>query len=256
VPYVRLAGGALLEQRVGGRVTLRAEGGYEVSGSTQNVNLPLQWGPAGLLAVKVDVTGVDSLTTTALGKHADFMTGQRQTLLEATERWARHLSRELEGEVSAGVGVVQQSVTDAAPAVPWAVLPVAAVGVSWRLPVEGSKLELRARCGLAPFADRFTATVYERLDALVAATWSTRDGLTVGLGLSGARSFAGVASSTSPDFFVAIESSLAWAAQPWLTLGTSLRAAHTEVLVEGATPANQWLVSAWVAVHSEGRKSW
>ena len=260
VNYERLMGSLSLQQGLSAHVTLLAEGSYEVSGSTDNVQLPLQWGPRAVLQVRVEATRVDTLTTAVLGYHADFNTGQSQTVVEATQKWARRLSRQLLGEARAGIAVVKQEVlpqtAGEALLSTLAVEPVASLSLTSNVPLRFSTLELRARVGLEPFSDRFTATVYERLDSTVGAAWVLRKDVAFGLAVSAARSFPPASGATPPDFYVAGETSVAWTLQPWLVLGATLRASHTELLSPGSTPINQWLTSLSVTVRNHESTSW
>jgi hypothetical protein len=260
VNYERLMGSLSLQQGLSAHVWLLAEGAYEVSGSTDNVQLPLQWGPRGVLQVRVEATQVDTLTTGVVGSHADFSTGQSQTVVEVTQRWARRLSRQLLGEATAGLAAVKQQVLpqtagDALRST-LAVEPVASLGLTASVPLRFSTLELRASVGLEPFSDRFTATVYERLDGKVGAAWVLRKELALGLALSAARSFPPASGATPPDFYVAAETTVALTLQPWLVLGAALRASHTELLTPGSTPNNQWLTSLSVTVRNHESTSW
>jgi hypothetical protein len=259
VDYVRSSTTLAVSQRVSPLLLLRAEGTYQVSGSPQSTGLPLQWGPSGLLQALWELTPVDHFVTTASVQHAEFVTLQRQTLGQATQAWKHALTPVLDFELVGGLAVVQQYAPDLGAVAAHTsvdVEPVLGVTALDTLQVRGSVLGLRGHVGLAPFADRFTATVYERLETTVGATWALRSTLTMSIAASMARSFPRAESATPADLLVGGETSTVWALQPWLSVGAALRAVHVEALTSGAVSQNQWLASVSLTLHDREHTSW
>ncbi len=259
VDYVRSSTSLSVGQRVAPHLLFRIEGTYQVSGSTQTTGLPLQWGPAGVLQAVWELTPVDQFVTTASAQHADFATLQRQTLVEATQRWKHELTAVLSVEAVGGIAVVQQYAPDllAVPAhTGLDVLPVLGVTALQTLQVRSSVLGLHGHVGLAPFADRFTATVYERLETTVGVSWVLRSTLTMSVAASLARSFPRAGTGITPDLLVGGETATVWAVQPWLSLGAAVRAVHVEALVPGNFAQNQWLASVSLTLHDLEHTAW
>jgi hypothetical protein len=136
------------------------------------------------------------------------------------------------------------------------VMPIASITATNAVPVRGSKVELRGRASLAPFADRFTATVYERLEGSAGAAWVLRGELAMGVALSVARSFPKPSLGVAPDVQVGGESSVVWSPKKWLSLGGLLRASHVELLIAEVTPMNSWLASVSVTVREQEHVAW
>jgi hypothetical protein len=259
VDYLRGVATLTVEQRFSPSIMLGGEASYDVSGSPTSVALPLQWGPSGALRLRWDDAQADHFITALVARHADFITGHRQTIVEATQGWARQLLRPLLVEVVAGVAVVEQAVpaTGVVPAVKdLSVMPVITGAATYVAAVRGSKLELKGRAGLAPFADRFTATVYERLGGSVGLTWTFHVDLVAAVVLSAARSFPSAVQQVPADYLLAAESSVAWSAQPWLVVGAALRAAHVEVLGSNGSSQDQWLASVSLTLRDREHTSW
>jgi hypothetical protein len=258
VDYVRGAASLSLALRLGSRLSLEAEGGYEISGSQTNIALPLQWGPTAAARVRWATSEVDHFTTALEARHADFITGHRQTLVESTQLWARRLNRLVLIESTLGAAVVQQDAPagEVAAVSSLGLVPIAGVAGTLALPVRGSKLEVLARARLAPFADRFTATVYERVSASTGVAWTFHRTLTMAAMLSAARSFPPPLGATPPDVLLSVESSLSWAVQPWLSLGVTMRAVHVEVLIPNGGGQNQWLTGLSVTLSERAHVAW
>lgn len=260
VQIVRSTTTASLQGRAGAHLLWRGEGSYQVSGSTQTDQLPLGWGPGGLALLGWEPTRVDRFTTTATVRQTTFMTGHQQLIGELTETWTRALSRQLSLEGGGGVAVVNQRFPPPAVGVSgreaFEVQPVAVVVLTSKVPIRRSVLELGGRASLAPFADRFTATVYERLSVSGRAMWVFERDLATIVIISVARSFPGPALMMAPDFLVTAEATLAWTATPWLILGASLRGAHIALLTPVPSSQNQWLASVSVAFQRQDSASW
>lgn len=260
VPYLRSASVLSLEGPLGAHVLLGGEASYLISGSTTSALLPLQWGPAALARLGWDATPLDRFKTATEFMHADFNTGHSQTLWELTETWNRKLSRPLSLEVMGGAAVIRQllPIVTGGPlsGVYFDAQPVAGVMLTALVPLPAAVLELRGRTRLAPYADRFSALVYERLEAVASAQWVYRHELTLGCSGSGAWSFQETGSARVSDWLLAGEATAAWTATPWLLLAAAARAAHVEVPGPTTSFQNQWLIGVSATVREQERTTW
>ena len=183
LPYRRSSTTASVDSQLSDRVGVTFLASYLVSGSPGNDQLPLQWGPSATARARLTLDRLDSLTTTVTGSAARFaplsgrVRGQELYLGQVTETWDRQLSRTLSASLGGGVAltreyipprvdaegtIVAPAIGDPIPGEYAEVLPVVTAGLSWREEAH-TLLTLTAR--MAPFADRFTGLVYERVEA-------------------------------------------------------------------------------------------
>lgn len=246
VPYVRSLTLLNVETNPADRFTLGFSAGYSLSGSTEDSQaLPLQYGPLASVRARVALTRTDGLTTTAQVSQATFVTGQEQLVAQLLETWDRQISRTLQLNLGAGVAFTREEVI-AQQGIPGGyldVLPVALATLSWREVLQGHPLRLDTSLRMAPFSDRFTANVYERVEARVAGEyrpareWITTaavgGALAVPLGFSlqrpeGASTADNLRLAQAGDRLVFAEGTVAWSVKTWLLLQASARVLWTE----------------------------
>ena len=255
VHYVRSFTAVGLESRPSDRFTLGLVAGYQVSGSTDPPPaqtdplgspavsaLPLQYGPTALASGRVTVTRQDGLTTSAQVSQAHFITGADQLVAQLRETWARQLSRTTTFTLGAGAALAREVVVPTT-RTPNAgtfldLLPVASVGLDWRDMLSEHPLRLDTSLRMAPFADRFTGAVYERVELRGHGEWRfAKEWMTTGA-LGGAIAVPVAVALQAPDNVSRVtqvgdrvlyaEGTVAWAVKTWLLLQASARVLWTE----------------------------
>lgn len=233
VPFVRSASLLNLDFRPSERLRASLGGGYLVSGDpTGGEALPLQWGPLGQGSATVVVSRRVSLVTDVLASHADLVNGARQTIAFVTESVRWQFERPTLLQVGVGVAYARNLTVQLPggppPGLTVGALPVVAAGVAsgvevLRVPV---RLELGAR--MAPFADRFTGAVYERLESRAAATARPTRELSVGLsgGLGWALPIGDNRQADDRALFA--DATARWDTTRWLSLLGTARFVWTE----------------------------
>ncbi|MDP3151629.1 MAG: hypothetical protein Q8N23_03095 [Archangium sp.] len=248
VPYVRSATLVSLESQPGNGVSLGLTAGFQISGSTddsQQQQLPLQYGPTAAVRLRKAVTRSDGLTTFGQVSQATFVTGQNQFVAQLSEIWDRQLSRTLLMNLGVGLALTREHVIamQGIPGDYLDLLPIALASLAWRDVLSGHPLLVTASLRMAPFSDRFTANVYERVEARLQAEWrpakdwivtaATGGAYAVPLGLSLAKPIAATqidrtGLDQSGDRLVFGEGSVVWAVKTWLLLQGSARVLWTE----------------------------
>jgi hypothetical protein len=238
IPYVRSATSATLDAQPSGRVQLNLGVSYTYQGSPERPDaLPLQWGPRANASLRVGVSRVDALSTQVSFMASTFSTTEEQAIGLVREVWERQLSRTVQLDVGGGVAVTRMLVVrtlnqvlpegprcdDAVPRTCFDVLPVAQASLGFSDTLRGTPVRLGLRTSLAPFADRFTGNVYERLEGRLNAEWlPARRWL---LRAAGGAAYAvpiGVASQAGDRIFSG-EAAAQWTPEPWLALQASGR---------------------------------
>lgn len=233
VPYLRSATLMTLDGTASSRVSLGASAGFSISGSpegTQN-GLPLQYGPSGAFRLRWLATRVDALTTGANLFSARFITGQEQLIATLTETWDRPLSRTWSLSLGAGAALTREVVVEmqGVPGTYLEVLPVASASMNWNDEIFGTQpVRLGVSARLAPFADRFTGAVYERLEGRLQGDWRPARNWVVTAAGSGALAVPIGMVQQAGDKLVSGEAAVTWTAQPWLLLQASARVLWTE----------------------------
>ena len=254
VKYLRSATLLNAETRPTERFTLGVTGGFSISGGlekpdpAQRAALPLQYGPSGSARARLSITRTDGLTTTALVTSARFVTGQEQLVAQLIESWDRQVSRTLVLTLGAGAALTRELVIASADFPTIAVgeyvdvLPVGLASLSWHAELAGRPLRVDTSLRVAPFADRFTGLVYERVEGRVLGEWRFgRDWLAtagaggavampVGLSIVRPPPIDGTSATTAQagDRLVFGEGTVTWTAQPWLLLQASARVLWTQ----------------------------
>jgi hypothetical protein len=271
IPYVRSATFATLDASPSERVRLNLSGGFTYQGSPERPDaLPLQWGPLVNASLRVGVTRVDSLTTAASFMSSTFTTTEEQAIGQLREVWERQLSRTVQLNLGAGLAltrmVIIQSLNQALPEGPrcdtlvprtcWDVLPVATAGLGWNDRIRSMPARFGLSTSLAPFADRFTGNVYERIEARAQAElqparlWRLR--------AAGGMAYAtalGLAAQAGDQFYSG-EAAATWTAQPWLVLQAAGRVLWTEQPRFGNPGLLQAVVSISATVQQTDSTAW
>lgn len=259
IPYLRSATLLGLEARPGDHLALGFAVGFTVSGSIEDVTaLPLQYGPTGVARARWGVSRIDGLTTTAQLSAAYFVTGQEQLVAQLTETWDRQLSRSVLASVGAGAALTREVVVaqQGIPGTYLEVLPVGLASLSWRERLAGQPLRIDTSFRLAPFADRFTGFVYERLEGRAQGEWRPgRDWLALAAA-GGALAVPIGGSEQAGDRLIFGEGTLTWTAQAWLVLQASARVVWTEQPRLGTPGQLQAVGTISVSLHEEDSLSW
>lgn len=262
VSYLRSYSTVGIESRPSDRLTLGVSGGYQVSGSPEPVkvlppdpaagpdapvvivapSLPFQYGPFLLANARVTVGRLDGLTTAAQVSQAHFNTGADQLVAQLRELWDRRLSRTVTLTLGAGAALTREDVVRTTlaryPGRYLDVLPLAQAGLDWRDVLAGHPVRLDATLRMAPFTDRFTASVYERVELRGHGEWRfAKDWLTtaaaggaiaVPVSLSILKPEGAPASPQLGDRVLYAEGTVAWTVKTWLILQASARVLWTE----------------------------
>lgn len=235
VPYVRAATAAVLDGPMGERWQGTLLAGYAVSGSLElTATLPLQWGPHASARLRRALSRLDGLTLAVQGSAATFVTGRAQRIGQATLAWDRRVTRQALLTVGAGAAATFEVIPESPPGTqgPVAgtyreVLPVAAASLAWTEDLRGAPLGLTASLRLGPFADRFTANVYERLEGRVAAEWRLDRRWLFRASVNGAWAVPVGTSAQAGDRVAGGEAAAQWEPAPWLVLMASGRVLWT-----------------------------
>jgi hypothetical protein len=261
VPYVRSASLAVLDAQPSARVALTVSGGYLISGSPVAGNsMPLQWGPIASARLRLSASGRDTFSTELQASSARFATGQEQQIAQATETWERRLTTALTASMGAGVAVTREYIIEV-PGGPIAgtfleVLPVVLATAAWRQPGLVQPVQVTASARMAPFADRFTGQVYERIEARLQADWRPERAwtLTAAAGLAYAVPLG--RARQAGDWLAFGEGAAAWSAKDWLLLGFSARVLWVEQPRLGVGGLLQWVGTLTLTVRDHDATAW
>ena len=273
VPYVRSATLLSLDTRPSDLLTLGFSAGFAVSGSIElSDTLPLQYGPSGAVRARVSVSRTDGLTTLAGVTSAQFVTGAEQLVAAISETWDHQVSRTVALTVGAGAAFTRELVVaravptsfDPTPGLYADVLPVVATTLGWRDVLSGHPLRLDASLRMAPFSDRFTANVYERLEGRLAGEWLPERRWTVTAAAGAAVALPIGASLVAParntaqagDQVISGEANVAWTPETWLLLQASARVLWTAQPSVGNPGAVQAVGTVSVTVLQRDSLAW
>lgn len=263
-----------VESQPSGRFSLGASAGFLVSGSTdESQAMPLQWGPVASVRARAAATRTDGLTTLGQVSSARFVTGQEQFISQLWEIWDRQVSRTVTLNVGAGAALTRELITvqQGIPGEYVDLLPVGLASLAWRDVVENTPLRFSTSLRMAPFADRFTASVYERVEARLQGEWqpardwavmaATSGALAVPLSLSLAKPDAATAAGSSGtnqagDRLLSAEGSVGWTVKTWLLLQASARVLWTEQPRLGIPGMVQAVGSVSVTVQQQDSLAW
>lgn len=288
VPYVRTWGRLGVDVTLTRRTALSLDGGYQLSGSPEDLSLPIQHGPFATTRFTWRPDARNTFTTTVLGAHAEYFTDptlvqlapvpdplppeglderpivrtHRSTLVQGTQAFDHSFDSRTSLGVAAGVAWTREQVwyitrvgltqdTNITESLFRELLPVASATVSHRL-VAGGALELRATARLGPFSDRFTGNIYERLEALAQVRWRpTRLVEATGTGGGGWAVNIGRAEQVG-DRIVYGDARVTWTPAPWLAVQGDARLAWSEQPSYGIPGGLQWLVGVAATVLDKG----
>ncbi len=260
VPYLRSVTTGSLEVLPGRDVSFGLMANYSISGSPVGTvgGLPLQQGPSASLHARFPLTRRDGLTTTALFASSTFDTGQELAVVQLLETWDRALSRTMTFTIGGGAAVTREVVvaTQGIPGTYLEVLPAAAASLGWRSSVAGSPVGFAASLRLAPFADRFTGFVYERLEGRLQANWQPDRKWVVSAGASGALAVDMGRAEQAGDRLVGGDAAVNYVPTTWLLLSATARVLWTEQPRTGAPGLVQAVGSVSVTVRAMDSLAW
>ena len=162
-----------LDLRLDRRRLLSTRAGWYVSGgfgSVAEATLPLQAGPVLNSSLAFAASRSDALVTTLNANHASFSSGERATLVAASETW-RH-AYDHTGTLAVSLGASGSRLEQPLQAGPTAgFFPTAGVEWSQRVPLKGHRIEGTLGTSLQPTIDRFTGQVVQRLEGRFSSSW-------------------------------------------------------------------------------------
>lgn len=262
VNFVSSVSYATLDLTTSRRSQLNLSGGYLLSGSPDSPALPIQRGPLARASFRFAFDRRDTLVTTAQGTHADFDNGQQQTSAFVTQEWSRLLARPLTLSVSGGAAFTREVVPEGLPSMllPGTfneVLPVAAATLAWRDSLTTPTFQLEAAARLAPFSDRFTGLIYERVEARLTGRKRLIPDLTLTSNLGAAWAVPLGRSPQAGDVIVYADATAGWAARPWLTLVASTRVLYAhQPRLSGQAGGFQWVLTFSAMLQEQGSTVW
>ncbi|MBM4780883.1 MAG: hypothetical protein GQE15_24565 [Archangiaceae bacterium] len=232
-PYVRSASFFALDGQPGARVRLALSGGYLLSGDpTGGARLPLQQGPTGTGSMRFVLDRRLGLSTTAQATHAWFNTGAEQSIVLVTESLDWRASRSMTVTVGAGAAWTRERIVEVVggppPGLFTEVLPVALASLSSPIDVLGLPVQLDLGVRMAPFADRFTGLVYERVEARGSVSSRLTRTLTLTSAIGSGYAIALGRAQQAGDSATFGEAALSWNTTRWLSLVGTGRAVYTE----------------------------
>ena len=262
LPYERFASLAMLDVTPSPLYSFSFSGGYVISGSPQadNVVLPLQWGPFALARFRATVVPRNFLITQGQYLSAEFATGQLQLVAQLTEAYEHEFRRNLTASLGAGLALTREHIVEIPngprPGDYQEVLPVALASMLWRNELGYRPFTLNVNVRLGPFADRYTALVYERVEAQLQGEWRVSKPVTA-LANAGLAYAVPVGLSTQAgDRIYYGEGGARWALKEWVTLGAIGRLVWSEQPRLGIPGYLQWLLTFSVTFHDERSFAW
>ena len=189
-----------------------------------------------------------------------FATGQRQMVALATESYERQVTVGLLASIGAGVALSREHIVPLPqgpiPGDYMEILPVAVASVTWRNRVMHSPMLFNVTARLGPFADRYTALVYERVEGQLSAEWRFEKPW-VWLANAG---FAyavpvGFAQQQGDRLYYG-ESGVRWLPFTWLQLGALGRVVWSEQPRLNTPGQLQWLLTLSATVRHERSFAW
>jgi hypothetical protein len=278
VPYVRSATTAVVDVRLTEVLGLSVSGGYLLSGSRGNDALPFQWGPTATARLRWAVSRLDALTTIAQATASWFSPrvgrreGQQQLVSFITEQWDRQLTRTLTTSLGAGLAFTRDyvppldppqfdangdplppGVGEPIPGLYREVLPVVSATLGWH---EEAHTNLLFSTRMAPFADRFTGLVYERIETRAQGEFRLDRPLVFTAATGFAIAVPVGQTQQAGDRVIYGEVTGGWTPKEWFLLGFSARALWTEQPRLGVPGQLQWLTSVWVSVRDHDVTAW
>jgi hypothetical protein len=247
-------------------VSLSAEADYSLNGAVDGLSLPLQFGPSLSAGLRNTVTRVDVLQTSFQYRFAEFYSadqptrvGQQLTVAQLTQDWLRSLTRTLSFELGAGLALsgeyrpIDPTTGATAGRQYFDLLPAAHASLSWR-PERGTELALGVR--LSPFADRFTALVYERLEGTASFQWQPQRLVTLRFSASAAYNVDLGSAERAGDSLYSADLSLLWQAWPALAFTAGARGLFARQPSVMVPDQGQWQINAGVIARMQDALGW
>lgn len=260
VPFMRSGTTVTLNGAPSRRTAYTLLAGYLVQGSPDptNVTLPLQWGPQARAVFRYQATRPDWLATAAQVSQATFSTGQQQLISMVTQAWDRTWTPRIFSTAGAGVALTRETIIfipgGPQPGDYFEVLPVvyASAGTRERIKTQVLTFDVGAR--MAPFADRFTGAVYERVEANAQMTWMPERNVTLRPNAGFAYAVPVGRAVQAGDQLAFVEGTATWWPLQWLGL-----VAYSRVAVVSQPRLNIVNQLQWVATLSvvlQDQRSW
>lgn len=232
-PYIRSATFFALDGQPNAFVRLALSGGYLVSGDpTGGAQLPLQQGPTASGSMRFVLDRRLGLSTAAQASHASFNTGAEQSIVLVTESLDWRFSRTLTLTVGGGAAWTRERIVDIVGGPPPGLftefLPVALASVSTPIEVLGVPVQLDIGARMAPFADRFTGLIYERVEARGSINSRLTRDLTLTSAVGSGYAIPLGRAQQAGDSATFAEAAVAWNTTRWLSLVGTGRAVFTE----------------------------
>lgn len=262
VPYLRSGTSITLNDAPSRRTAWSLTAGYLVQGSPDptNVTLPLQWGPNGQGRFRWQLTRPDWLATNAQVSQTTFATGQNQFIAMLSESWERNWSPTISSTLGGGVAFTRERIVQI-PGGPQAgdyeeLLPVVFASVAKRQRVNQQTLTFEVAGRMAPFADRFTGAVYERIEGSAQLTWSPQRNLMLRPSTGLAYAVPVGRAVQAGDRLVFAEGTATWWATRWLGLIAYSRVALVSQPRLGIVDQVQWVGTLSVVLQDEQSFTW
>ena len=262
VPYLRSGTSLTFNDAPTARTAITVVAGYLVQGNPDptNTTLPLQYGPSGQARFRARLTRPDWLSTTATVTQSTFATGQLQFISMLTESWDRSWSATVSSSFGAGLALTRERIVaisgGALPGEYQEVLPVVFGYVGTRERIAQQVVTFGVSGRMAPFADRFTGAVYERVEASAQLSWLATRTLTLApnAGLAWAVPLGTAVQAGDRLFFV--EATATWWAQRWLGLAAYSRVALVSQPRLGIVDQVQWVATLSVVLQDQRQTQW
>jgi hypothetical protein len=234
-----------------GRTRLAGLGGFFWGGGADDasrISSPLQRAPYGELRLEHLLTQVDAFLGVLEGRHADF--GDNRFLVSSLSfGWRRQILAATNLELSGGLAVTTNFPSGGASPMA-AFAPRVLLRVAHAVRTRPEQLTISATVSLAPFFDRFLATVYERaegaivMEALLLERWNVaaRGGVGRGFGAIDAQ-------NTTATF---VEGSVGYLGARWWRADLIARTSVISVPRQEAAAQVQWNVGLAMTFRYEG----
>ncbi len=190
------------------RHTLTTTAGFLYGGGADEVSrasLPLQSSIRGLARLAYLLSRLDTISGQVGAQYVRFYQapatnlapanpGARIVIIEASANYARVISERTGANLSLGLTAATGQVPNRDPLSPDVftsvngVAPLVAGSIDHRIPFRSQRFDLRANASYAPFVDRFAGSVYQRVEAGAAASWTHVNHVSAGVSAGIARS--------------------------------------------------------------------
>lgn len=243
--------------------------------------LPFQYGPVASASMRIRAHTFHTLVTSLSFSEAHFthldqeprrvlpVPVAEQLVAQLIETWEGRLSHAVNATFSAGVAFTHERIANwqvgSIPGDYAELLPVVGGTISTRLPVTETQATINASLRLAPYADRFTGLVYERLEGRAQAEWRPVRVLTTSASVSAAYALGVLKNAQQGDLLLSGDVVAEWALSQWLSLAGLARALYTQqrsyIQQQGLTTGElvgqfQWMATMSVIVRYHDSTAW